>query len=80
MSYIGHPIVGDGKYGAPQVLRDIPLHSHMLEFEHPTREDTLMSFYSFPPEVWAVRYGAEIDKGVQSLIPHLQEYEQLIES
>ena len=69
MSYIGHPIVGDGKYGAPQVLRDIPLHSHMLEFQHPIQQDTLMSFYSFPPDVWAVRYGEEIEKGVHSLMP-----------
>ena len=69
MSYIGHPIVGDGKYGAPQILRDIPLHSHMLEFHHPIQQDTLMSFYSFPPDVWAVRYGEEIEKGVHSLMP-----------
>ena len=75
MSYIGHPIVGDGKYGAPQALRDIPLHSHMLEFHHPTQQDVIMSFYSYPPDLWAVRYGQEIKEGVNSLIPEIQEDE-----
>ena len=37
MSHIGHPVVGDSKYGSTQKMRDLALHSHMLEFPHPTQ-------------------------------------------
>ena len=68
LSYIGHSIVGDGKYGAPQAVRDIPLHSHMLEFPHPTRGYS-MSFYSYPPDSWLPRFGETIWRGVHKLFP-----------
>lgn len=41
LSHIGHPIVGDGKYGAIQTFttKDISLHSYSLTISHPvTRE------------------------------------------
>lgn len=39
LSYVGHPIIGDVKYGAPVGLRDrsIALHCRTLAFEHPRR-------------------------------------------
>lgn len=39
LSYVGHPIVGDVKYGAPVALRDrsIALHCRTLRFAHPKR-------------------------------------------
>ena len=39
LSHIGHPIVGDVKYGAPVALRDrsIALHCRLLAFPHPRR-------------------------------------------
>ena len=80
MSHIGHPIVGDAKYGSIQTLRDIPLHSYRLEFNHPTKVDTIMSFFSYPPCVWTPRYGGEIEQGVRSIMPHVEEEgEQLFE-
>lgn len=38
LAHIGHPIVGDVKYGAPQRFpsRDIALHAAVLSFPHPT--------------------------------------------
>jgi 23S rRNA pseudouridine1911/1915/1917 synthase len=38
MAHIGHPIVGDVKYGAPQAFkqRDLALHAYSLRFPHPT--------------------------------------------
>ena len=47
MSHIGHPVVGDDKYDAPQSYRDIALHAYSLEFVHPTK-DLIMSFYRYP--------------------------------
>ena len=37
LSHVGHPIVGDAKYGAPQRMksRDIALHASVLSFAHP---------------------------------------------
>jgi 23S rRNA-/tRNA-specific pseudouridylate synthase len=37
MAHIGHPIVGDVKYGAPQQFkqRDLALHAYSLSFPHP---------------------------------------------
>lgn len=38
LAHIGHPVVGDVKYGAPQRFhsRDIALHAAVLAFPHPT--------------------------------------------
>lgn len=43
MAHIGHPIVGDCKYGAPQRFqtRDIALHSLLLSLPHPSRGNTV---------------------------------------
>ena len=37
MAFIGHPILGDKKYGAPNALanKEIALHAYKLVFEHP---------------------------------------------
>jgi 23S rRNA pseudouridine1911/1915/1917 synthase len=74
LSHIGHPIVGDVKYGSSQTLRDLPLHSHRLEFPHPTK-DLLMTFYSYPPAHWAKRFGSQIYRGIQRLFPAVMEEE-----
>lgn len=42
LSKIGHPIVGDRKYGSSQSLTlGIALHSHRLDFEHPVRREPM---------------------------------------
>lgn len=42
LSKIGHPIVGDRKYGATQTFATgIALHSHRLALEHPVRREWL---------------------------------------
>jgi 23S rRNA pseudouridine1911/1915/1917 synthase len=42
LAKIGHPIVGDRKYGSPSPLAaGIALHSHRLELEHPVKHEPL---------------------------------------
>jgi 23S rRNA pseudouridine1911/1915/1917 synthase len=40
-SFIGHPVLGDKKYGSLKELRGICLHGHMLEFIHPVKKEKL---------------------------------------
>lgn len=40
-SAIGHPIVGDAKYGSSENYSQIALHHQMLQFEHPTSKEAL---------------------------------------
>jgi len=57
LSFIGHPIVGDVKYGAisqahggkstQKSRSDLALFAHRLTFKHPTR-DEMLSFEAFP--------------------------------
>lgn len=51
---IGHPLVGDAKYG--KALQKVPLAlwAHRLSFQHPTKDETI-SLQSDPPKegVWA---------------------------
>jgi 23S rRNA pseudouridine1911/1915/1917 synthase len=48
LSYIGHPIVGDGKYGAMQIFttRDISLHSYSLTIRHPVTQQMVRLTYT----------------------------------
>jgi 23S rRNA pseudouridine1911/1915/1917 synthase len=41
LSFIGHPILGDGKYGSSLSLEEIFLHGVMLEFVHPVKKEKL---------------------------------------
>lgn len=43
LSAVGHPIIGDVKYGAPEPLLDknIFLYAVSLEFEHPVKKETM---------------------------------------
>ena len=61
MAHIGHPIVGDVKYGAPQrfQLKDIALHAFRLGFVHPTTKAPL-TFSAGVPSSWASRFGQDV--------------------
>lgn len=53
---MGHPIVGDQKYGSHRPFNDaIALHAYRLQIEHPTRKEP-MEFKSAPPATWS-RFG-----------------------
>ena len=55
MKHIGHPIVGDARYGGSRRgVKDIALWAYQLTFEHPTTHDK-MKFIVNPPEdgAWA---------------------------
>lgn len=43
LAHAGHPIVGDIKYGAPQVLKNksVMLHAHAVSFIHPIRKEPI---------------------------------------
>jgi 23S rRNA pseudouridine1911/1915/1917 synthase len=53
LEHLGHPIVGDHKYGAHQILpdKDLALFAFQLGFQHPTRQEKML-FQSPPPEKW----------------------------
>lgn len=53
VSAMGHPIVGDMRYGAERELdgRNIALHSRALTIEHPTLREA-MTFVAPPPAIW----------------------------
>ena len=53
LAFIGHPIVGDKKYGAHSTLPEgqIALCAHRLIFKHPTSKEEI-SIESSPPSCW----------------------------
>jgi len=54
LSHIGHPIVGDVKYGYPQANSDytIALHSWKLAFEHPVTKEPVSIKCPVPNKDW----------------------------
>jgi len=58
MSHIGHPVVGDVKYGAMTSFstRDIALHAYTLTIVHPVSQE-VMTFVAPPPALWNKRFG-----------------------
>lgn len=55
LAFIGHPIVGDKKYGAHSTLPEgqVALYAHRLIFNHPTSKEEI-SIESPPPPFWPV--------------------------
>lgn len=52
LAELGHPIVGDSKYGARTTFPDsIALHAHYLSISHPTRDEVL-TFHAAMPSSW----------------------------
>lgn len=49
MAYLGHPVLGDGKYGAKDKFPRQALHSYYLSFRHP-RTQKFLEFKAFLPE------------------------------
>jgi len=66
LSGLGHPIVGDLRYGAEAPLgagRGIALHATHLTIEHPTKRDR-RTFTSAPPRVW----GGAFDPAIREIV------------
>ena len=53
MAFIGHPIIGDVKYGAPEPLRnqEIALYAHKLVFSHPVSNEEI-TLTAPEPKTW----------------------------
>ena len=53
LAALGHPILGDLRYGAEREFdgRNLALHSYRLEIEHPTKREP-MAFAAMPPATW----------------------------
>ena len=53
LSFIGHPILGDKKYGSTITLpdRQIALYAHQLVFEHPISKEEVC-IQTLPPAHW----------------------------
>jgi 23S rRNA pseudouridine1911/1915/1917 synthase len=62
LSSLGHPIVGDGKYGCTSTFRDrdIALHAARVEFSHPINRSQLVSVVAPVPAIWVRRFGDDI--------------------
>jgi 23S rRNA pseudouridine1911/1915/1917 synthase len=62
------PICGDVKYGAPQgfVTKDIALHSHRLQFQHPSTKQSMV-FSCSPPRIWEKRFGEATMQAIAKL-------------
>lgn len=60
LSYIGHPILGDIKYGAKPYLKNYyALSSYMIEFEHPTLKENMNFTYFKPVKLFKKFYNKE---------------------
>ena len=53
MAFIGHPIIGDVKYGAPEPLpnQEIALYAHKLVFSHPVSNEEI-TLTASEPKTW----------------------------
>ena len=53
MAFIGHPIIGDVKYGAPEPLpnQEITLYAHKLVFSHPVSNEEI-TLTAPAPKTW----------------------------
>lgn len=58
---MGHPIIGDFRYGARHELdgRNLALHSYRLALTHPTRKEWMV-FQAAPPVSWGSRFEQSI--------------------
>ncbi|MCX7721163.1 MAG: RluA family pseudouridine synthase [Dictyoglomus thermophilum] len=60
LSYIGHPILGDEKYGGGRIFKDrIFLHCKKMAVPHPVRKD-IMEFEAKIPDFWSEFLKVEI--------------------
>ena len=62
LANIGHPIIGDFKYGGKTELdgRNLALHSYRLSLDHPTLKER-MTWQVAPPATWGTIFEKEIE-------------------
>jgi len=68
LAALGHPVVGDFRYGRPTRFADghgIALHALRLALDHPTRAERMV-FVSPPPAAWSGFFEAAVETAVAS--------------
>ncbi len=71
LAHLGHPILGDFRYGARRPFdgRNLALHCYRLTLEHPTRR-TPATFTARPPGTWTSHFHGEIEALFADLAGH----------
>ena len=67
LAHVGHPILGDLRYGADHELdgRNIALHAYRLSLTHPTRNEWI-TWTAAPPHAWGTRFHDAIEALISS--------------
>ncbi len=60
MKHLGHPILGDDKYGQKETFPRLALHAQAIAFEHPISRQ-LMEFCCLPPKEF-LSYGSSVQE------------------
>jgi RluA family pseudouridine synthase len=68
LSVMGHPILGDFRYGAARELdgHNLALHAYRLSLVHPTKKEW-MTFSALPPPSWRGFFDREVEELVRSV-------------
>ena len=61
MAHIGHPILGDEKYGKKNTFPRLALHAHCLAFTHP-RTKVPVEFSAPPPKEFYLKVGINLER------------------
>lgn len=67
LAHLGHPILGDVRYGAKRELdgRNIALHAYRLSLTHPTRKEWI-TWTAAPPRAWSTPFRDAIEELITS--------------
>ena len=78
LSHAGLPIVGDVRYGAPQIfktpVRDIALHALALQISHPVSKERML-FTAMVPSYWSERFCPATVRNTEKIAKLLQKEE-----
>lgn len=69
LAAMGHPILGDLRYGATRPFdgRNLALHGHALTLAHPTRREA-MTFRAPPPASWRGHFEDVVREAVEGVV------------
>ncbi len=62
MKHIGHPIVGDRKYGRKDGFKRMGLHAYKIEFNHPVSDEALTITAPYDDELFPLRMESNVQQ------------------